>query len=542
MIINVGLGQSGVETPAVLGKAFLSITPDARDRYSPAMPGGRDFANLTSRLARYAIGEALYENTAYEDIHTWAKQVRVDYKLSPDVVNIYNPTRKAVDFWSSHLYPGSVDEEAGDGKATPSAIPILTRSDAVRTPLARIFEDSQINANIRLFPRLGAMCGDVGVYAVNDRYNRRTYLEFIHPRSIVEYIADPTGIPEYYAIEEWWDDPRPAKRSVFKVIRREEGRLLRDGTGQPVACEFRTFIVEGGKKTPFAWEMDERPVWVEDYPFVPLVVVPHIKVDQRIPFGQFEVSTLWPKIAKLDDLASRFALSVGKTVDPVWLFAGVKPSELEQILGGDIPSLAAGDNARAQALVSSLDLAAVNAKLKMLLEELKDELPEIRKDIEHATGDSSGTALRVAQQRIETKAQTRRAAYDHALVAALKMCVRMGGIEDYDGYEGFDPDTLAASPDRLRFKIGKRPVFEVSRIDELAIEEKELANMESADRAGIPAPAWIEISGKKEWLPIVLRERDKALEQGLPVGRAKQASPVNEPAAQAAQAPGGTAP
>jgi hypothetical protein len=174
----------------------------------------------------------------------------------------------------------------------------------------------------------------------------------------------------------------------------------------------------------------------------------------------------------------------------------------------------------------------------MLLDWLKEDFPEIRRDNEWAYGDASGKSLRVARQRVESKAIERRSSYDAALVQSMQQAVAIGGARGYVGYEGFDFGSYDAGA--LEFTIGERSVFGHDVEDVLEREKLYWANAESADRAGCPLPAWLELQGEDPArIEIVARGRQEALDAGLGVGRSKQAAPVNDAAAEAIQAPGG---
>src|SRR5688572_26923290 len=107
----------------VLGKVFSSISA-TNDVHTGVQIGG--YGELHNRLSRYALNTAYYENTAYDSIHAWAHQASVDYKLYADIRNIFNPTHREVEFWAMHIYAGALDPDTGDGKSTPTAIPIET--------------------------------------------------------------------------------------------------------------------------------------------------------------------------------------------------------------------------------------------------------------------------------------------------------------------------------------------------------------------------------------------------------------------------------
>jgi hypothetical protein len=551
--MNVKYWVGGVAGGLVrwVAKKFLSISGAvAQEKPIPS----RDWGSYAARRMRHALFTALYECTSYSDIHKWAGRLKEDHGLYFSIRNLFNPFYRLVEFWATHLYCGSIDPAIGDGKVVPSAIPIETDSDAVRPAIGIVFEASDWETNKTVYGRLGAMTGEVGLFAVDDTLNGVPYLEVVDPSSIVEYACDAVGNCQRYAIEEWRPDPRPDARKdadgeVERVLYREVGELVRDGeTGLPVACRFRTFLdgeaFDWASNAPVA-DGEGVGVWTEPYPFVPFALVAHQKILPRSPFGVAEGSQVVSKIFGVDDLASRFHDFIYKQVDPIWLFKGVREADMKLVLQGGkdgLPALYGGTEAGAQALIAALNVGDVTDAVEKLKEELKDDFPELRRDIEQAVGDASGAALRAAQQRLVTKAQTRRAGYDAVLRRMIACCIRIGGIRKYPGFEAFTPRALADDPNLINFRIGDRPVFRQALIDELAAETAYLANAESADRAGITVTAYLELTGRKAWIPVVERERKKAMDLGLAIGRSKQASPPNEPAAEALQTPGGSAP
>jgi len=540
----------GLRTSLVthIKKTFLSPTPDGDNQHGFGLP---TYTSYKERRARYSLLWALCQGTIFygDEVHKWLQKFKVDWKLDHDVRTIFNPFYRLVEFWATHIYAGSIDPECGDGKIRPSAVPIETRNEALRPVIAKILVDSDWEQNKTVFCRLGAALGDVALFAVDDVQNERTYLEVIDPNSIVDYEDDGLGCCYRYIIEELRPDPRDTALTdqygmPYKVIYREEAELLFDEDNQPVGVHFATFLMDAGR-IPWDWD-GQGEDWEEPYPFLPLVLVPHTKQLPRIPFGQAEGMPMLSKVLECEDIATRYHNFIGKAVDPVWLFKGVnRPEDALDLKGGKsgIPSIYGGDNASAQALLAALNLADVDGHLDRLKMEIEADYPELRRDIENAAGDASGVALRVAQQRIETKAQSRRAGYDSALQRAITYCIRIGIIRGYEGVNGLSASEDEDTPVDLQFRIADRPVFRAAKLDEMAIEEKFWAIAESADRSGVPIEGFLKLQG---WSPdritIVTKARDEALSQGLSVGRSKQASPPGQAAATAIQAPGGAAP
>ena len=90
-------------------EAYFSTEMDAAEQVS--------FSSFEARRLRYAVLWAYFENTAYRDIHAWAKRMRVDYGLYQYVRNIYNPAYRIGDFWGDvhdGREPGPGGRERGE--------------------------------------------------------------------------------------------------------------------------------------------------------------------------------------------------------------------------------------------------------------------------------------------------------------------------------------------------------------------------------------------------------------------------------------------
>lgn len=501
------------------------------------------WGSYDARQDRYSVFWALYEGTPYERTHPWSNAYKAHYQLYESIRGVQSPAYRLVEFWANHLYVGGIDPAAGDGRHVQTAIPVETATASVRPALAKLWHDSNWQQEMSLLGRYGASMGDFAIRIADDPLDGQVRLVVTDPRTISELETDPAGRVTAYLVEETVPDPEY------------------DGTGQRRSVLYREACVLDGGRTYFATYRDDEPYpwngvaaeWEEPYGFVPMAVGTHVPVKSLSPWGMGELQTAAPKIRELDHLGSLLSDQIAKMVDAPWLFSGVTPQSTDGKTtmprrGGtwddpypnrsDVPALYGSAEAKAQALVSGLDLPGVVAYIQALTEELKDDFPEIRRDIESAVGDASGKALRVARQRVEAKAQARRAGYDRACVQAFEMALAIGGMRGYPGYGGFGLGFYLDGVPNLR--IGHRPVFMSDPQDKLDLDTAFWANAESADRAGCPLPAFLKLQGWSDAeVAEVVKAREKQMADGLPVGRAKQASPPNEAASDAIQAPGG---
>jgi hypothetical protein len=464
---------------------------------SPSVPGvgtPRLDAAAARRL-RYAVFWAHYEGTVYRRMHSWAAPLKAAYQLYSYTRTIYSPAYRLGEFWATHVYTGTVDPDAGDGKARPSSIPIVADNDAIRPAIALIWRRSNWQLNVQKWVRYGAVMGETALRIVDDPARRAVYLEVVHPSEVSFVRIDPFGNVKEYAIEELRPDPDDDPESPITnlVLYREECKKSPDGN----SVTFRTFL-DGD---PYDWrdypdDTSERvgPEWSVPYGFVPLVWTKHRDTGGGV--GWPELHPVLSKVHELDDVGSKLNDQVRKTVEAAWFFAGLnaadvtiaksEPSASDPEPGRqETPTLVTPEpNARAYPLVAPLDIAGVLAVLDRIGQSIEADFPELQADMDTASGDASGRALRVARQRAEAKVSSVRPIYDDGQVRAIKMALSIGAIRGYPGFESIPPDAYALG--LLDFSIGDRPVFAVDPLDRLEERQAEANALKTYVDAGVP--------------------------------------------------------
>lgn len=445
-----------------------------------------DFGSWDARLARYEILWSFMENTAYRNIHNWATKYKADYGLYKYTRNIYNPANRLIDFWQTHIMGGALDTEAGDGKESPSALPIITDNDSLRTAIAKLWLQSNWQINKDMVAFYGALFGDVFIQASDDVQRQKVCLEVIHPGLVKSVTLDGTGNVKAYTIEEQRPDPDDASGQRMATYTEIVGR------GEGLEVSFQTLK----NNVPYAWNKVAAE-WSEPYGFVPLVKIQH--ANMGLDWGWSELHPELSKIREVDDMASKLNDQIRKTVEAPMLITGVKKPDATPTTTGstakqsapepgreEIPTLYGPPGAEVHFMVAPLQIADTLATIKAILEEIERDYPELKFDIWNAGSDASGRALRTARQPTEVKVQKRRASYDSGLVKAHQMAVAIGGLRGYDGYQGFGLDSFQAGT--LDFSFGKRPVFAADPLDDLELSKAfwDAANQAKAT-GGMPA-------------------------------------------------------
>lgn len=461
-----------------------------------------DFNSYQGRRLRYSLYRALYDTSVYRaTIHQWSPQFRQQYGLYRYIRAVEAPTVELVTFWQTHLFGGALDMDAGDGRGTPSAIPILTDTEALRPAIAQIWQWSNWATKKDTYALVGARDGDVAVRIIDDVRRKKVYFRVDDPSTFIDVAFDPFGNVCGYTREEVRAHPITGKACTYKE------HVCKDGD----AVLYQTFLDEQS----FAWPGNEdvsgtpRAAWQEPYGFVPMVFVNHI--DTNTEFGLSELHAGLPLFRELDDIASALDDQIRKSVNAPWLLAGVEDPKLKR--GGtdprihgatatatntepgrqEVPMFYGPAGATATPLLASLDLAGVNSRIEALHAGLRSRYPELDADIATAAGDASGRALRVARQAAETKVNLRRAAYDDALVRAQQMAVAIAGFRRLPDFASFGLDSYAAGA--LDHRIGSRPVFAVSTADAIEEDAAFWAAAKVAKDAGADLAGYLEDKG-----------------------------------------------
>jgi hypothetical protein len=446
-----------------------------------------DFDSFDARKMRYVVYWALLENSVYRKINLWSTSLKTTYGLYEFVRGIYNPTARIADAWQTFLMGGSLDPQAGDGASVPSALPILvpgtnTKADALRIAIAMTWLNSSWQIKKDVLTLRGSVLGDIGLRVIDDTARGKVYLDIVDPSTLYDVSLDAFGNVKGYIIEETRPDPRQdTLRYSLDALQRRYVTYREECARDGDLVVFRTYL-DGN---PYAWNADQGVEWSEPYGFVPMVLIQHNNVGGA--WGWSELHSSFTKVFECDDLASKVDDQIRIIVHSKWLFAGVNKKDAVSTRGKTSSTSSDEDeqraakreqedalyssdsNAKAQALVAPLQIADATAQIKELLAELERDYPELQHDIWSAGGDTSGKALSIARQRVETRVIKRRPNYDNALVRAQQMAVAIGGYRRYDGYQGFDLDSYGAG--LLDHSIGSRPVFAPDRMGELEAEK-----------------------------------------------------------------------
>ena len=426
------------------------------------------FGEWAARKARYGVLWSYFEGKPYHEIQSHAQGLKQDGGLYKAIRSIYNPAGRIGEFYATHLLGGPIKYNADGGLSDYGAMPIVTDNNALRVAMGDIARASNWQVNKRILALRGSVLGDAALKVVDE--GDRVYIQTINPAWLVDVDLDGRGYVRGYKIEytrtdpEWdehdaglWDAESPKSVTYTETAERE------DGTDEIVYTTYKN-------RVKYAWNDAQGAEWSEPYGFVPLVLLQHNNVGLQWGWSHFHKSL--SKFDEANDQASKLDDQIRKSVDPIWLFSGVNPNDVSLTrddVRQDMPGLYGPEGVTAQALIASVDIAGVTNNLQSILAEIENDYPETRLVRLVTSGESSGEAIRQAQQPVEAVVNELRSNYDSAVLSAFLMAVSIAG---YRGLvDGFDLDSYHAG--NMLAQVGERPVFSQSDEDKLAREKSE---------------------------------------------------------------------
>lgn len=452
-----------------------------------------------ARLSRYAIYQGFYDNDAYDNVHAWAANLKVQYGLYESVRAISSPGFTIGDFYKNHIWGGVLSPEAKD----EGAIPIETTSKGLRDNIADIFKWSQWSKNRNVFVLKGTIYGDAGLRVIDDVARGRVYLEVVDASMVRDVELDPFGSVKAYVLE--YDIDLEDTTVTYK----EE--VTRDG--QYVV--YKTYKND----SPFAYPDnidrtgEAKQEWREAYGFVPFIWLNHIPTGSI--YGNSELFAGLSKFREMDNQVSMLSDQVKNTIIPMWFLTGAKADSIsfpKSLTTTSRPEpwreqlkliAVENENAKFEPKLAKLDIDKVVSYIKQLDDYLIKDYPELALHRFRTEGNAvSGRALRIAQMPAEARVLERRTIYDAALKSALQMALSIGGLRGI--YKGINLDSYAKGD--LDFEINDRPVFKIDPQDQSEVDLAFWTAAAQAALAGADLKGYLKSQG---W-------EDKKIEEVFP--------------------------
>ena len=458
------------------------------------------FGHYEERIMRYRVFWSCYEGSQYDNVHPWANTYKANYSLSRDMRACYSPLFRLGNFWATHVWNGPLDATEQNGPNLPSGLPIKTKNEAIRPALMQLWQDSNFASNKEMIPRLGSIKGDIAIKVEDDTEAGKVRIYPIDAATVRWVRLDTQGNVDAYEIIDRRPDPRikfdqnlpftPFTASPIQRTVTYGERCWRDGQ----TIHYETYL-DGAL---YDWTgKGGSGQWTEDYGFVPMVLIQHMKVLPEYPWGWSEFQGAMVKAREADRVGSDLHTQIRKASDPKFFVAGSRPpattpkvqrddstQDRPQPSVDELPFVYGAVGSACHALVYPLDIQFTSMEIQNQLQSNEKDFPELRFDSARATGDASAKALREVRKTAEAKVHGRRVGYDNALVRAHMMALSIGGMRGYRGYEAFPRGSFEDG--KLDHRIGERTVFLMDPLDRTEEKQAILTAWQTAKTAQIP--------------------------------------------------------
>ncbi len=444
--------------------------------------GSLNHNSYAVRLRDYGVYESYADNTVYDSISFFASTVAANQKLYKWIRPVYNPVKRLLDLYGANVFQGSLNtEDLGAG-----ALPMAFDNDALELPLQQIMKWSNLGQRLERYTSEAALYGDAFWWIVDDPGRRRVRMELLHPSKVRDINTDEVGNVRAAVIEYEREEDADIARyqpgrfgSSSQRDRKTYVYTLKATKEDDLSVHFETF--KDGE--PFGFYADASGTlvadWLAPYPFVPLKQAAFEPTDDGWGRNAFYASRT--KIDQVNSVASQLNASVRRVIEPILLAKNVNVKEdasgqrkldftSQRDEATNIATLFAnGENVDIQPLVVPLDLAAAGQHIRDMLLEIERDMPVLALQRIREQGALTAPGVRSGYSDAIGRIEGARKNLDPALAAALQMAVTIGGVQGYDGFQGFNAKSYDAGKMDLRVK--ERSVMP----DELSTAERLLA-------------------------------------------------------------------
>jgi hypothetical protein len=376
-----------------------------------------------TRADYYALQERYYTNTVFERLDAATDAYKAWYGLPRHIRPIYNPTRRAVD-WYTRIYRGAWTADGlpdSTGRANRLGYDRDT-PEPLRLAVQQFFSWGNWGSELLAYVRTGAMLGDAFAEIEVNAERRKLYPRLVHPRYVTDLAFNAAGDVVMYRLDiPQYDQGRKQGYTWGKVVTKETITTLRNGEpagydGAPAA-------------QPNPWG------------FVPAVWVQHRNVGGQ--HGAPAIDGVHGKIdelngiaAAIDDYIAQFVKQgvVLKTDKPVKEIQAIATSGQTHTMNDPragretIKYLKGPADLALDHLIQNLGLGEAAVYVDKLIEEIEKDLPEIVMDeqLRHMSQVTGPGAARLMSD-VEGKYDEAQTNYDAGVIKLGQMGVSIGG-------------------------------------------------------------------------------------------------------------------
>jgi hypothetical protein len=432
---------------------------------------------------RYTLNWSYYIGSALDNLGIWSAY-RAQHRLYKFTRNVYNPTRRLVDFYAGTIYPGLLTADARrfeDG--TVIAIPFAEDTPrTLTTAIASLWKWSNWHIHKTTMIRFAATAGECLVEIIDDLEARKIYFQVWYPSMVRNVRLDVRGNVKSYTIEYTYEEEVDDPDGIKTGRRYRYKKIVTDTT-------VRTFRDD----QPYAYD-ENGSVYSHPYGFAPAVWVKHTEVG--LPHGE-PCMRYMSKWDELNALASHWLDQAHRVLEAPLLVSGDGIQQLDL----DAPTLPSEprrpdmQRAAINILRGSLgsDIKAVQPPsgdvmlaVDHLIEEIEKDHPELTMHREmRKMSQVTGPAVTRLFGDVEIMVNEARTNYDTQMVKAHQMGVAIGGYRANNGDWGDDltedrrvflPFGLESYERReLDFEIADRPLVPLGRYETIQTQRSEVA-------------------------------------------------------------------
>lgn len=386
----------------------------------------------------YDLLEAYYlTNGLYDGLGAIIKRAGLWHESMKE---LRNPAHRVVEFYAGKLWPGDL----------PRALPIVTDNKPIIKPIEQIWEWSNWSAEKQLAARWFAMMGDMFIKAAereSTEHGRQVFLQVLDPRHVTDFAQDERGFLTSIRIDvpqverEWLNGH--LKRTSFmytEIWTKDRVLIFRHDKGRGANTELLGTALRNE---------------VNPLGFVPISYAPFRKIGRERGLGAF--THCLTKIDEANRQATRMHALLFRHNNVVWALkanatdpAGrpLPPpallpmgantdSDLEPglIKFGDDTFVALPGNSSLESLVPRLDYGSMLSILNAMLEDLRNDLPELRYYDMTIKSGVSGIAMRYALADAIDRVLEARGNAEACLIRAHMMALSLGQRAQITGFD-----------------------------------------------------------------------------------------------------------
>lgn len=444
-------------------------------------------------------------NGVYDDLTAALRELN---RPAEDIRELRNPAHRAVEFHVAKMFPGTL----------PSALPILAPNNRrIITPIQKIWRWSNFSMTKQRLVRFCGVFGDAFVKVAerdDPLTGRHVFLQVLDPRWVTDFSVNEQGDVTYIRIEVP-QTAREYRRGPFGV----GGRTVRKAilyteiwdTERVRIFRYPTGAMRREDRDAIPAERDEA----HGLGFVPVVWAPFTDIGEGRGMGVFTHAL--PKIDEANRVATRLHALLFRNNNNNWVLRAnqidatgrpLPPPRLDGLNGtsSDDQSVQIGEEriwrlpgqSELQSIIPSIDYNAALAILNAQLEELRNDLPELRYYDSTAKSHVSGAALRAALSDAVDRVIEARGYLEGALMRAHGMALHLAQRARLPGYLPEQIGTLGAGD--FEHQFADRPVFPLTSMEQASA-------VQAWVQAGVPMPVALMQEG---WTEDEVKEIERA--------------------------------